>query len=177
MATEIETPLIALEGSSDAEAAGNCLMGNLGWMLDQANHALACEVAAALAPLDLGQRGFCVLSAAVGTDLTQTELASMIGLDKTTMVVTVDDLESKGLAERVPSPTDRRARVIKVTDAGREMVAEGQQIVLGVQNDVLGALPPSERAVFVGGLMKLVSGRLSSAPQCHPPLRRREQRA
>jgi DNA-binding MarR family transcriptional regulator len=109
--------------------------------------------------------------------LTQTELAGMIGLDKTTMVVTVDDLERKGLAERVPSPTDRRARVIKVTGAGRNKVAEGQRIVMDVQNDVLEALPPSERAAFVAGLMQLVSGRLSTAPPCSPPLRRREQRA
>lgn len=151
-------------------------MGNLGWMLDQANHALGCEVAAALAPLDLGQRGFCVLSTAMNAELTQTELAAMIGLDKTTMVVTVDDLERKGLAERVPSATDRRARVIRVTDAGREKVVEGQKIVTHVQNDVLDALPLSERATFVAGLMKLVAGRLSSAPPCSPPLRRRGQR-
>jgi MarR family transcriptional regulator, transcriptional regulator for hemolysin len=152
-------------------------MGNLGWMLDQANHALGSEVAAALAPLELGQRGFCVLSAAIESELTQTELAGMIGLDKTTMVVTIDDLERKGLAERVPSPTDRRARVIKVTDAGRQKVEEGQRIVVDVQNDVLDALPLSERAAFVAALMKLVGGRLSSAPPCSPPLRRREQRA
>ena len=171
MATE------APQTDSPETAQGNCLMGNLGWMLDQANHALGCEVAAALSPLDLGQRGFCVLAAAVDAELTQTELAGLIGLDKTTMVVTVDDLERKGLAVRVPSPTDRRARVIKVTDAGREKVTEGQRIVLDVQNDVLDSLPLSERAAFVAALMTLVSGRLSNAPQCHPPLRRREQRA
>jgi DNA-binding MarR family transcriptional regulator len=174
MATDIETPSAT---TPPAAQGGNCLMGNLGWMLDQANHALGSEVAAALAPLELGQRGFCVLSAAMDAGLTQTELAGMIGLDKTTMVVTVDDLERKGLAERVPSPTDRRARVIKVTGAGRNKVAEGQRIVMDVQNDVLEALPPSERAAFVAGLMQLVSGRLSTAPPCSPPLRRREQRA
>jgi DNA-binding MarR family transcriptional regulator len=174
MATDVQTP----QGSGEAsEPAGNCLMGNLGWMLDQANHALGSEVAGALAPLGLGQRGFCVLSAAVDAELTQTELAGMIGLDKTTMVVTVDELERKGLAERVASPTDRRARVIKVTDAGRAKVTEGQEIMLGVQNEVLDSLPLSERAAFVAALMKLVSGRLSSAPTCVPPLRRREQRA
>ena len=43
----------------------------------------------------------------------------MIGLDKTTMVVTVDELERAGLAERQASSTDRRARIIKVTPAGR----------------------------------------------------------
>ena len=31
---------------------------------------------------------------------TQTELARLIGLDKTTMVVTVDELEAAGLAKR-----------------------------------------------------------------------------
>ncbi|HYZ81849.1 MAG TPA: MarR family winged helix-turn-helix transcriptional regulator [Solirubrobacteraceae bacterium] len=174
MATEVQT---VRDTADTAATGGNCLMGNLGWMLDQANHALGCEVASALAPLDLGQRGFCVLSAALDTDLTQTELAGMTGLDKTTMVVTVDDLERKGLAERVPSPTDRRARVIKVTDAGREKVAEGQRIIVNVQDGVLEALPPSERETFVGALMKLVGGRLATAPACSPPLRRREQRA
>jgi MarR family transcriptional regulator, transcriptional regulator for hemolysin len=174
MATEVHAAQAAGEAS---EPAGNCLMGNLGWMLDQANHALGSEVAGALAPLGLGQRGFCVLSSAIDAELTQTELAGMIGLDKTTMVVTVDELERKGYAERVPSPTDRRARVIKVTDAGRAKVAEGQEIVTRVQNEVLSSLPLSQRAAFVAALMNLVGGRLSSAPQCVPPLRRREQRA
>ena len=129
MATHVQTRPI----SPDPAAGGDCLMGNLGWLLDQANHALGCEVAAALAPLGLGQRGFCVLSAAMDADRTQTELATMIGVDKTTMVVTVDELERKGLAKRIPSPTDRRARVITVTSAGRAKVAEGQQIFAGVQ--------------------------------------------
>jgi MarR family transcriptional regulator, transcriptional regulator for hemolysin len=179
MATEVQTSHAAAEaGAPQASgASGNCLMGNLGWMLDQANHALGSEVAAALAPLGLGHRGFCVLSAAIDAALTQTELAGMIGMDKTTMVVTVDDLERKAFAERVPSPTDRRARVIKVTDAGREKVAEGREIVARVQNEVLDSLALSERAAFVAALMTLVSGRLSSASQCSPPLRRREQRA
>ena len=173
MATQLETPT----GTPPVADGGNCLMGNLGWMLDQANHALGSEVATALAPLELGQRGYCVLSAAIDAELTQTELAGIIGLDKTTMVVTVDDLERKGLAERIPSPTDRRARVIKVTEAGRQKVAEGQRIIMDVQNDVLDALAPAERESFVAALMTLVGGRLSSAPPCSPPLRRREQRA
>jgi MarR family transcriptional regulator for hemolysin len=35
-----------------------------------------------------------------------------------THVVTVDELEKAGLAERRPSSRDRRARVISVTEAG-----------------------------------------------------------
>jgi MarR family transcriptional regulator for hemolysin len=163
--------------TSQPTVTPGCLTGNIGWMLDQASHALGCEVASALGPLGLGQRGFCVLQTAIGAELTQTQIAAAIGLDKTTMVVTVDDLERQGLAERVPSPTDRRARVITVTEAGRAKVDEGRQIVEAVWTDVLSALPAGEREAFVEGLVTLVTGRLSSAPQCHPPLRRREPRA
>jgi DNA-binding MarR family transcriptional regulator len=173
MATDVHVPQATGEA---AEPAGNCLMGNLGWMLDQANHALGSEIAGALAPLGLGHRGYCVLQAAMDAELTQTELAGMIGLDKTTMVVTVDDLESKGYAERIASPTDRRARVIRVTQAGRAKVAEGLEIVRHVQDEVLDSLPETDREAFVAALMKLVGDRLSSAPPCSPPLRRREQR-
>jgi DNA-binding MarR family transcriptional regulator len=170
MATEAQTV-------TGGNASSSCLMGNLGWMLDHANHALACEYALALSPLGLAQRGFCVLQTAMDAERTQTQLAAMIGLDKTTMVVTVDDLERQGLAERVASPTDRRARVIRVTDAGRAKVAEGLQIAQAVQTEVLETLPEGEREAFVTGLMRLVAGRLSSAAPCQAPPRRREPRA
>ena len=170
MATETEQP-------TETETERGCLTGNLGWMLDQANHAFGCEVASALAPLGLGQRGFCVMSSAVDAELTQTQLAGMVGLDKTTMVVTVDELERLGLAERVASPTDRRARVIRVTDAGRRRLAEAQGIIESVQAEVLATLPAPDRAAFVDALEQLVTGRLASAPACHPSLRRREPRA
>jgi DNA-binding MarR family transcriptional regulator len=101
----------------------------------------------------------------------------MIGLDKTTMVVTVDELERQGLAERMPSKTDRRARVIRVSRAGRDKVAEGERIIDQVQQDVLSALPVKQREAFVAGLKQLVATRLVTAPECHPPLRRREARA
>lgn len=171
MATDVQAP------PQDTAAPSQCRMTNIGWMLDQCNHALACEYANALAPLGLGQRGFCVLQAARDAEHTQTQIAAMIGLDKTTMVVTVDELERLGYAERVASPTDRRVRVIRVTAAGRRKLVEGERIVQAVQDEVLETLPVRERAAFVKGLTALVTGRLASAPECHPPLRRREPRA
>ncbi len=153
-----------------------CLTDNLGWLLDQASHAYGTEVAAALEPLGLGSRGYCVLASAMRGEKTQTELAKLIGLDKTTMVVTVDELERLGLAERHLSTTDRRARVIAVTKSGKRKVAEAELIIERVQCDVLGALPATEREAFVTALRNLVSGRLAEAVECHPPIRRREPR-
>jgi MarR family transcriptional regulator, transcriptional regulator for hemolysin len=154
-----------------------CLTTNLGWLLSHADHVLGTEVAVALAPLGLGSRGYCVLATALRSELTQKELADLIGLDKTTMVVTVDELERAGLAERKPSRTDRRARVIAVTKAGERRVAEGHKIIDAVQSNVLSALPAAERKAFLSALMRLVSGRLSEPVECNPPLRRREPRA
>jgi MarR family transcriptional regulator, transcriptional regulator for hemolysin len=99
-------------------------------------------------------------------------LAERCALDKTTMVVTIDELERAGLAERRPSSTDRRAHLITVTEAGRQMVAEGQAIVNCIHQSVLDALPEDERPAFVHGLARLIGGRLSTPTQCERPVRR-----
>ena len=106
---------------------------NLCWLLSQTSHVLMTEMTAALEELGLTPRSHGVLVTAMTGELTQSEVAQQVGLDKTTMVVTVDELEAAGLAERRPSKTDRRARVIAVTKAGRRKAAEGQAIVERLQ--------------------------------------------
>jgi MarR family transcriptional regulator for hemolysin len=168
---------VSVKSSPDSAAeAPQSLSGNLGWLLARANHALATELTAALADLGLSPRGYHVLATALPGDRTQSELAEAVGLDKTTMVVTVDELEAAGLAERHPSSTDRRARVITVTRAGADKLVQAGRVKDRVQADVLSALPANEREVLIDALRKLVCGRLSEAVQCTPPVRRRQPR-
>jgi len=157
-----------------ADEHPDCLAGNLSWLLTQAHFNLVSEIAAAFEPLGVSNRGYHVLATARGGEYTQKELAERIGLDKTTMVVTVDELEGAGLAERRPSSTDRRARVISVTKAGERKVREGQAIVDRIQADVLDTLPARERKVFLEALGTLVKDRLAEPAECSQPLRRRE---
>jgi MarR family transcriptional regulator, transcriptional regulator for hemolysin len=152
------------------------LAANLSWLLSQASYALATELTAGLAELGISPRGYCVLATAMTGDRTQIELAHSVGLDKTTMVVTIDELEEAGLAERRPSSADRRARVIAVTAAGRDRVAEAEQVVARIQADVLAALPAGQRQDFVDSLARLVEDRLSEAVECSPSVRRRAPR-
>jgi DNA-binding MarR family transcriptional regulator len=97
----------------------------------------------------------------------------MIGLDKTTMVVTVDELEAQGLVERTPSRSDRRARLIKVTNEGRRRVEGADRVLDRVRDDVLEALPDEERQVFLRALGRLACGRLAEPVPCAQPVRRR----
>jgi MarR family transcriptional regulator for hemolysin len=154
-----------------------CFAGNLAWLLYKAHWALAAELAAAFEPLGVSARGYHVLRAALSGEHTQTELAEIVGLDKTTMVVTVDELERSGLAERLLSPRDRRARIVAVTAAGKRKVAEAEKVKERVQAAVLGELSSREGAALMDGLEKLVEGRLAEQVECSPPLRRREPRA
>jgi DNA-binding MarR family transcriptional regulator len=152
--------------------------GDLMYLLSQASHVLLTELTAGLAELGISQRGYCVLARALATgDLSQIRLAELCNLDKTTMVVTMDELEKAGLAERRLDAHDRRARIIRVTDAGERMMATAEQVVDQIYADVLGALPAGEREAFMNGLFRLVQGRLSTPTPCSRPVRRRSPKA
>ncbi|HEX2184301.1 MAG TPA: MarR family transcriptional regulator [Chloroflexota bacterium] len=146
-------------------------------LLSQASHALTTELTAELAELGITPRAHCVLSHALQGELTQGQLAERCALDKTTMVVTIDELERAGLAERRPSSADRRVRIIAVTASGRRIVAQAQAIVSRIYDDVLATLPVAERGPFLDALVRLVEGRLSTPVRCERPVRRRVPRA
>jgi MarR family transcriptional regulator, transcriptional regulator for hemolysin len=153
-----------------------CFAGNLAWLLYKAHWALAAELTAALAPLGVSARGYHVLRGALSGEHTQTELAEMVGLDKTTMVVALDELEREGLAERHPSPHDRRARIVVVTAKGKRKVAQADEVLERVQTDVLTELSAREGVALMDSLGTLVEGRLAECVECTPPLRRRSPR-
>ena len=146
---------------------------DLAFLLAHATHVLQTELTAELAGVGITPRGNCVLAAALTGEKTQIQLADMCQLDKTTMVVTVDELERAGLAERVPSSSDRRARIIRVTRAGKRLVAKGEKVVSEIQEDVLATLPAAERRTLLDALENLVEGRLSTPEPCSRAPRRR----
>ena len=145
---------------------------DLAMLFAEASHSLQTELTARLEHLGLTPREQCVLIKALDGDRTQIQLAELCQLDKTTMVVTVDKLEKRGLVERRPAPNDRRARIIAVTDDGRALAEDGDALVQGIFADVLGSLPDGERAAFTAALTRLVGQRLADPPDCVAPVRR-----
>jgi MarR family transcriptional regulator for hemolysin len=90
----------------------------------------------------------------------QQELGSALGIDRSTMVSLIDQLESAGLAKRRPSATDRRAREIAITPKGRRALQRARGLILQVEDEVLAGLSVEER----GELVALLRRALDSAP-------------
>jgi DNA-binding MarR family transcriptional regulator len=148
---------------------------DLSFLLDHSSHVLRTKMAAALAEIGLTARMHCVLVHAIEEERTQIQLAEIGDMDKTTMVVTVDALEEAGLAERRPSSTDRRARIVAVTEQGAEVARRSQEIVDGVHRSALGALPEDERTALLRAMTRLVEGHLSSPVEVAQGARRARQ--
>jgi MarR family transcriptional regulator, transcriptional regulator for hemolysin len=90
----------------------------------------------------------------------QQELGSAMGIDRSTMVALIDQLESAGLAKRRPSATDRRARQIEITPKGRRLLQRARRMVAQVEDEVLAGLTAEERRE----LEALLRRALDSAP-------------
>ncbi|MFI7212855.1 MarR family winged helix-turn-helix transcriptional regulator [Micromonospora maritima] len=148
---------------------------DLSFLLDHTSHVLRTRMAAALAEIGLTARMHCVLVHALPEERTQIQLAEIGDMDKTTMVVTVDALEQAGLAVRRPSSTDRRARIIAVTEEGARVAARSQEIVDRVHAEALASLPDDEREVLVRALERLAADHLATPVQNPRPVRRARQ--
>ena len=71
------------------------------------------------------------------------EMAGGIGVNSSYITALVDDLDAVGLARREPSPDDRRVKIIVLTDAGRALATEIDE-VLSVPPSAFSALSHSE---------------------------------
>ncbi|MEV7179716.1 MarR family transcriptional regulator [Kitasatospora sp. NPDC093679] len=148
---------------------------DLSFLLDRTSHVLRTRMAAALAQIGLTARMHCVLVHALEEERTQIQLAEIGDMDKTTMVVTVDELEKAGLAERRPSSRDRRARIVAVTEKGAQVAQESQKIVDGVHREVLASLAGPDGEALLRGLKQLVQGELAAPVESARPARRARQ--
>jgi DNA-binding MarR family transcriptional regulator len=96
----------------------------------------------------------------------QRTLASTVGFDTSTIGGIIDRLEARGLILRSASPSDRRVRLLSLTDAGRALLEAIVPSVLRAQERMLEPLPKRERSEFMRMLRVLVTANneLSRAP-------------
>jgi DNA-binding MarR family transcriptional regulator len=136
--------------------------GQLFFRLWRASHT---RIAEALDSVGLTPALFGVLNVLGARDgVIQQEVAVAMGIDPSTMVSLIDELESAGLAKRTPHPTDRRAREIAITPKGRRLLDRGRLMASEVEGEVLRGLTAAERRE----LLALMRRALGSAPPQSP---------
>jgi DNA-binding MarR family transcriptional regulator len=126
---------------------GHPLTDDLGFLLSRASGVVVRATNAALAEHGLRVRQYSVLVLAcdAAEGLTQRELADVLGLDPSQVVLLVDELAGRGLVERRPSEADRRTRIVLATDAGREVRAAAEGAAAAAVEGPLGLLADAER--------------------------------
>jgi DNA-binding MarR family transcriptional regulator len=68
------------------------------------------------------------------------ELARRAQITKQSMAELVAHLEHRGYVERMPDPADRRARLVRATDRGREVYAVVREFTAELEAEVASAL-------------------------------------
>jgi DNA-binding MarR family transcriptional regulator len=147
---------VATSPSTDTEVAE--FAGQLFFRLWRASHTRVAQAfeSVGLTPALFGLLN--VLGARKGA--IQQEIGAAMGIDPSTMVSLIDQLEAAGLAERRPHPTDRRAREIAITPKGRRLLERGRRMSAQVEDEVLRGLTAGERRQ----LLTLLRRALGSAP-------------
>lgn len=87
-------------------------------------------------------------------DLDQATLAAHIAYDRATIGGVVKRLAQKGLIQRQPNATDRRAFQLVLTPEGIQLLTAVRPIVDRLQNGILDGLSPHERSTFIGLMQK-----------------------
>lgn len=93
---------------------------------------------------------FAALSAvAEHPGIDQATVAGLIAYDRATLGKVIDKLESRGYILRETSSRDRRAKVLRVSEAGQALLTQARPIVAALQSEIIGGLTPDEQQVFL----------------------------
>ncbi|MFQ6324743.1 MarR family winged helix-turn-helix transcriptional regulator [Nocardia sp. CWNU-33] len=88
---------------------------------------------------------------------TQSALAKAIRADKTRIIGVLDELQQRGLIDRAPDPTDRRAHLVSLTAAGRSTRERAQREIQEQEDRLLANLSAADRRAFLRALQTLAA--------------------
>lgn len=78
----------------------------------------------------------------------QQELAEALCMDANNVVLLLNELEQLGFVDRRRDPSDRRRHLVDLTAKGAKALSRAEHRQELIEDDVLGALDPDERATL-----------------------------
>jgi DNA-binding MarR family transcriptional regulator len=94
-------------------------------------------------------------------DSNQAFYADRIEVEPITLTRLVDRMEDAGWIERRADPTDRRARILHLTEKAQDIVVPLRQIVEGLVEDILEGIDAGDR-VRLAALLETIGSNLSA---------------
>ena len=91
-------------------------------------------------------------------DMTQSQLAQALNIERSGVVLLVDELENRGLISRNRVPTDRRSYALQATPAGTRLRDRAHQRIREREDTLLHGLSADERVLLVGLLERVEAG-------------------
>ncbi|WP_329049198.1 MarR family transcriptional regulator [Amycolatopsis sp. NBC_01488] len=131
----------------------------LGYLFKHAQLRLAELAEPRYAPLGITGRQLALLTLfGDGPPLSQQDGAVRLGIDRTTMVALVDELEDKGLVRREVAPGDRRKRLVTLTGEGERVRAAGEEATRQAEALLLEPLAEGDADRLRAALHRVVRG-------------------
>ena len=92
--------------------------------------------------------------------ISQKDLADRLQLTPAAISTSVREMERYGIITRHPDPSDARLMRLSLSDQGRHMFAEGQEMRSESMANLLSALPLAEQRMVVESLERALEARL-----------------
>jgi DNA-binding MarR family transcriptional regulator len=125
--------------------AADAVSSTTGYLLLKLATLAEARMEQTLRPFRLRGRTLRVLAFVDGGEVSQRDLCRQTGLDRTTMVAVIDELERDGYVRRDRSLSDRRKQVIRITDDGRRVLGEALASLRRTEEEFLTPLNPDGR--------------------------------
>lgn len=90
-------------------------------------------------------------------DMDQGTLGALARLDKSTAAPLLERLRRRGLLDITRDENDRRRKLVRITEQGRELAVRLAPAVVAVSEQMLAPFSPEERDQFLGLLRRAVS--------------------
>ena len=128
----------------------------IGYHLRRAQSAVFQDFAASMdgAGITPGQFGVLALIDC-NAGLSQTRLAEILGIDRSTLVAVIDKLERQGLVERATRPNDRRSHALRLSQTGKTRYQAWAQQVRRHEHRIAKRLSPRERQTLIALLQRI----------------------
>ncbi|MFF2023697.1 MarR family winged helix-turn-helix transcriptional regulator [Streptomyces sp. NPDC058171] len=154
---------------SPADTPGG-IHDDLHWLFARVKQGLATAASPALRAHGMSHWGYTVLIAVAESPAgSQLALAHAVSVDKSKLVLILDELEAVGLVRRRPDPADRRARIVEATEQGHRALAAARRDVAAIEDDLLADLDAPAREALRTALRQLAGAPVTRIESGRPP--------